>query len=105
MHAVVPNKIDLLLQEMLSHVWLNLSPLVRGTPSVVVQCSSLTSIPNWPRKLAIFLLALASASTITRVQWRRDNLVDPRAGPVRRRTITGLIFPLMGYRRIKTGAR
>ncbi|KAL9182919.1 hypothetical protein ACHAXT_004198 [Thalassiosira profunda] len=53
--------LGLILYEEISHVWLNTSMFVRGTPSVAAFTLLSHFDSDWPRKITIFLLALTSA--------------------------------------------
>ncbi|KAL7528459.1 hypothetical protein ACHAXR_002458 [Thalassiosira sp. AJA248-18] len=53
--------LGLILYEEISHVWLNVSMFVRGTPSVAAYTLISNFDSDWPRKSVVFMLALTSA--------------------------------------------
>lgn len=53
--------LGLILFEEISHVWLNVSMCVRGTPSVAAFTLLSVFDSDWPRKLVVFILAITSA--------------------------------------------
>jgi len=53
--------LGLILYEEISHVWLNVSMFVRGTPSVAAFTLLSSFDSDWPRKIVVFMLALTSA--------------------------------------------
>ena len=52
--------LGLILHEELSHVWLNVSMFVRGTPSVAAYTLLSNFDSDWPRKLVVFMLAITA---------------------------------------------
>lgn len=53
--------LGLILFEEISHVWLNVSMFVRGTPSVAAFTLLSSFDSDWPRKSVVFMLAMTSA--------------------------------------------
>lgn len=56
--------LGLILYEEMSQVWLNCSMFIRGTPSVAAYTLFSNFDSDWPRKLSIFILALAAMQDV-----------------------------------------
>mmetsp|Transcript_5406 Transcript_5406/g.8048 ORF Transcript_5406/g.8048 Transcript_5406/m.8048 type:complete len:509 (+) Transcript_5406:36-1562(+) len=54
--------LGLALMEEISHVLVNISMQVRGTPSISAHALSSWSVSDWPRKLIVLILALATVA-------------------------------------------
>ena len=73
--------LGLILYEEMSHVWVNCSMFVRGTPSIAAYTLLSNFDSDWPRKLAIFVLALASAQ-------------EPGSNAQKYATLSGIAFAM-----------
>lgn len=139
--GILATVLGLTLHEEMSHVWLNLSLLVRGTPSVAAHTLLSGFDSDWPRKLAILALALGAsmggksdhrryctlvgiglamillAANLGSRAWHHMKWkpISNSGGTISSilapaislfvATITGLIFPFMGFGRIQAGGK